>query len=617
MRPMIAVAVVSTLSIVSFVNIAPRAQARKVDPRVLSESEIDHSISYSNILPNDYVGPQACAECHQEQYNDWKTHPHSCMNQLPDAESVKGDFSNRQLNLPTGKVVFQTELDEHGQPLYKMLVYRNVDNPSAGDDTDVDAANSLTPPYREYKVTKTVGSRYIQSYIGKQIRGPEPADHDIYREHKLPFGYWFKIDQWLPEIYFNTHGNEQLEKGVAVTKSIDIEPRVVPYTENCMNCHNTLSYAYRIFHQPYVGFPDAVVASSIESLAKELSNERMQVEGTIRDFNQLNQKLDPEKDLVTLGISCESCHLGGREHAKHERQIKFLPTSRYIKLKPKSTTRLIESRAHGPTLLGTCTQCHTGEVAVYPNGAGKGNTREARDLHGGHCASQISCNNCHDPHKGTPTPSGGPVNLAHTNQCIQCHEHFSSEESQLQHAGFKQHQDLNCLDCHMPRYTRGIDELIRTHRICDPVEESMVSQGSANACNACHLDKSTRWTLDHLEKGWGKKIAPQSNWPSYAKLDQPVGELWLQSEDSHLRLMAGQLYLRPENTGDPTSKRDQIIEQLNDPERINRVFASFAVKRLFGWPMKKKLPVNITASPTTRQTQIHDWSQKRNSRSEK
>ena len=273
MRPIIAMMAVTALSIVTFVNTAPRDSGRKIDPRILPSNDVDHSVTYSNILPGDYVGPHACAECHQQQFDAWKTHPHSCMNQLPNQQSVKGDF-NCELTLPTGKVEFKTEKDEQGKRLYKMYVYKDSDS----------------HPFREYVVTKTVGSRYIQSYIGKQIRGPEPKTHNIYREHKLPFGYWFKIRQWLPEIYFNTHDSETLHEGVAVTKSIDLEPRVVPYTENCMNCHNTLSYAYRIYHEPYVGFPDAVVASTIEPLARALSNERIQVKGTTGELSRLNLK---------------------------------------------------------------------------------------------------------------------------------------------------------------------------------------------------------------------------------------------------------------------------------------------------------------------------------------
>lgn len=47
----------------------------------------------SNIAPADYVGPEACQGCHEEQYEAWSHHPHRWMNALADSETVLGDFS--------------------------------------------------------------------------------------------------------------------------------------------------------------------------------------------------------------------------------------------------------------------------------------------------------------------------------------------------------------------------------------------------------------------------------------------------------------------------------------------------------------------------------------------
>src|SRR6516162_4103613 len=78
----------------------------KPDPRVLPDSAVDESQTYSNILPEDYVGPDACAQCHRQKHALWSQHAHSTMNQLPSQKSVRGDFSGAVLRLPTGAVVF-------------------------------------------------------------------------------------------------------------------------------------------------------------------------------------------------------------------------------------------------------------------------------------------------------------------------------------------------------------------------------------------------------------------------------------------------------------------------------------------------------------------------------
>jgi len=129
----------------------------------------------------------------------------------------------------------------------------------------------------------------------------------------------------------------------------------------------------------------------------------------------------------------------------------------------------------------------------------------------------------------------------------------------------------------------------------------MVEKGMANACNACHLDKPVRWTLNQLERQWGRTIKPQPNWSSYHDLDEPAGDVWLKSEDSHMRLLATQSIA---NSTQSNERTGDMIRALNDPESVNRVFASFSVSRLLGQPLDKPLTVDITAPPATRARQI-------------
>src|SRR5262245_24393958 len=141
---------------------------------------------YSNIYPADYVGPAACRECHeenhQENYESWQKHPHRTMNQNPDDVSVKGDFSGVELRYGRGRVVFH-----RAGPSFLMSLYE-------GERL-----------LRRHVVTRTVGSVYVQYYIGTQVEGPEPRRHPTYRtESKLPFGYSIALKRWLPEVYLDS-----------------------------------------------------------------------------------------------------------------------------------------------------------------------------------------------------------------------------------------------------------------------------------------------------------------------------------------------------------------------------------------------------------------------------
>jgi len=550
-------------------------------PDEMDESAAFSGSSYSNILPGDYVGPETCGGCHPTQYSQWKEHPHHCMNQLPNLDSVMGDFQDARLTLPTGEIRFTAEEDDFWMTVEKQ--------------------GSI---YRRYLVTRTVGSRYMQFYIGKQITGPEDEGHDIYREHMLPFSYWFKIKRWLPRQYFDPDGAEQLKDGVPQCEAVDREPEIRTYGAVCMNCHNTFPYAYRIFQKKRAGFCDATIGAAVGPLSAALAPD-VHVAPNVKAFEDLNDRLDPDKHLVTLGISCESCHFGGREHAQHQKQIRFLPTSVYTQLKPKDPSRpLINSRDNASTILGICIQCHCGSGPAYPNGAGKVNSREGLDMRLGFCSSELSCVGCHEPHTATPTPSGGADHPQHVQICSSCHTKYLDADAALAHGGHPAAAGVSCLDCHMPRYTQGADERIRTHRICMPVEESMVAVGSANACNLCHLDRSLRWTLTALEQGWQRKITPNERWPALEQLDEPLGTLWLHGKNTHMRLVATQCYAASRHG---QGKLPDIVRALNDSEPVNRVFAGFAVSRLLGQALDEPLKVDITAPPAVRDRQINAW----------
>jgi predicted CXXCH cytochrome family protein len=410
----------------------------------------------------------------------------------------------------------------------------------------------------------------------------------------LPFAYWITIGQWLPKAFFDPDGPETLEDGVPLVEGIDHVRDVRPFNQVCMNCHNTFAYSYRIFHPMFVGFPAATVSAALGPLSAALSV-TTPVAPRVADFEKLNGRLDPETHLVTTGISCESCHLGGREHAVLGKPIRFAPTSPLLKLTPHDPARPVTGeRRDAPSVNGVCTQCHSGNARFYPNGAAECNSREAFDFLSGSCSSKLTCVKCHDPHVTGP-PSGGPTRPEHVDLCIGCHRQYEQPAAALAHS--RHGIDVNCLDCHMPRQTLGLDELVRTHRIAAPVEQSMIDRGSANACNLCHLDRSLRWTLTELEKGWGRVLSGQM---AGDLLDRPAGETWLGSEQQSLRVLATQSFARsPLGKG----RLPDLLEALNDAEPINRVFALKAVERVRGRKVSAG-EYSLTAPPAVRREQI-------------
>ena len=86
----------------------------------------------------------------------------------------------------------------------------------------------------------------------------------------------------------------------------------------------------------------------------------------------------PADELVTLGISCESCHFGGREHAVEEREIRFVPTSPMMTIRHPASGEPAESDRHDPFVINSiCAQCHNATLDFYPDGSPAVNSNES------------------------------------------------------------------------------------------------------------------------------------------------------------------------------------------------------------------------------------------------
>ncbi|MBS2030201.1 MAG: ammonia-forming cytochrome c nitrite reductase subunit c552 [Deltaproteobacteria bacterium] len=552
------------------------------DARVLPDDQVDRSITYSNVLPADYVGPDRCNDCHAKEHKLWLNHPHRRMNQMASAESVEGDFNDAKLEVPHGVITFTHEGDK-----YLATVERDGQF------------------LRQYQITRTVGTVYQQYYIAKQVKGPEPLDSPLYKEHMLPFGYWRSLNRWLPKAFLDADGAEHLEHGIATTEGVDYVKDIRLYNEDCMNCHNTYPYVYRVFHRKFSGFPFANVSGALGPLSEALKP-NVNVKPDVDSFENVRKLLDPSKDLVTLGISCESCHFGGREHAEEEDDIHFAPTSSMVKVTPVVASRPVKGERTDPeSVNGICAQCHSGNSPLYPNGASVANSSEALDFVTGACANKMRCVDCHNPHeKGAPEAS--PPQAKHLATCVKCHTQFQDATAVATHT--RHGPDVTCLDCHMPREVMGLDDIVRTHHISKPVEASMVKANSTNACNLCHLDKSVAWTVAELKKGWNQSISVEGVAPD--KLNTPMGDIWLHA-DQPMRLLATRSWA---HSPWAKEKLPELIHELDDQEPINRVYALKSVEYVTG----KKLDAStytLQGSPAEREKQIDALLQSLNARS--
>lgn len=483
----------------------------------------------STVTAADYIGPAACGECHPEEHARWTRSLHRVMNQTAETSgAIVGDFSGAVVAYAGGEARF-----DRARTGYTMTLAR------AGKTV-------------RYRVTRTIGRRGLQEYVGTQ----EPGGIEV----RLPFAWWPRRGGWYPQPYF--------DPWFAAESDFDAyAPVTEPWAERCPWCHSTYPFEQRIAR----GTRRAVGHGLEQFFTAPGGSDRLAVEAQI-----------------TTGISCESCHLGGRAH-RDGAPIHFVPLGAEPRPgAPVASTFAIE-RTTPAIVNGVCAQCHSGPSPRLPDGTALRNSSEALDLAASPCTT-ARCIDCHDPH------AGGVDEPRANRACVTCHPRFATPAAAQAHSG---HTSATCVDCHMPRMVMGIDHVVRTHRISSPGDRAMMSAAAPNACNLCHLDRSITWTVDELRRGYEIVLDPRA-WRAYGELDRPVGEVWLESKEPALRLLAGAAYARSPFAA---FARRHLLRALSDPLPHLRAWALFAIEDVLGRKVTTA-ELDPRASPEVRARQV-------------
>lgn len=433
----------------------------------------DPAAAGSTIARADYIGPDACGECHPEQLAQWATSLHPVMNQRAERDAVIGSFGGTVLRYAGGEARFE-------------------------GDAKTGYTMTLTHGERRvsYRVTRTIGKRSLQEYVGIEQGGTD--------EVRLPFGWWPKRAGWYPQPYFDPWLPED---------KVDVyAPVREPWAERCPWCHSTYAFEQRIARAAVKpvghGFEQQFVA--------EPGSERLSTD-----------------QQVTVGISCESCHLGGRAHAAGA-PIHLIPQGAEPRPGAVVPTTFAQERATPAIVNTVCAQCHSGPSPRLADGTALRNSSEAIDLAASSCTT-ARCIDCHDPHRG------GVDEKRAIAACTGCHSALADPASARTHAGHE--PATTCLDCHMPKVVMGIDRFVRTHRISSPTNPEVLATEGPNACNLCHLDRSIAWTVAELRTQFEVRLRPQ-DWKRYRDPEIAVGDLWLTSTEPAYRIMAAAAYAR-------------------------------------------------------------------------
>lgn len=338
---------------------------------------------------DEYVGPQKCAECHQDIYDKHKDSFHF-------NTSSKANLENIKVNLGPGKDIYKLPKDHYLQIVQKDGgVYENL-----------------------YKGKELLRSNKIDMIIGSGKYGQNY--------------YTFTNDRFyrLPSHYLNKTNDFTLSPGYEPEFALSYEMQ--PMNGRCLSCHVTHFKRFVRSHKTYdapkiwespgwVRGRDFIYGVSCESchgpgashsLYKEFYPEK---EGAdyILSYNSLtrDQKLK----------QCGFCHseLGEASEISKKRRVdvyNYRPGDKVDDFVHFDETKLSKS---GP---------HANNIVPLKNS--KCFTKSPK----------MDCMSCHDAHA-----SRRDDKLFYSNKCLNCHQDIEHQKID------KVTARKNCIDCHMPK----------------------------------------------------------------------------------------------------------------------------------------------------------------------
>lgn len=536
--------------------------------------QVSLTATASNIRREEYVGPEACKGCHTKNYELWSHHSHRFMNALANESTVLGDFSGQAGIAYLGGVgTFYRDASA-----YRMKLVRG----------SVEWV---------YDVHQTIGSRFFQYYVGTLLSGPAADNHPFRTEdHVLPFGYWLDRKEWVPIV----HVGPELPDGERadpfdLPTAYELETdrmassAFTTYASGCNMCHTTFPLAdafARKADKEGAHAPARLHWSLADYLRESHTNlwpptARHPADVGTEEIGFLMQQLlghEAKDHAVTLGVSCEACHLGSKAHAESadpaSYKPEFFPKDKHLWV--EQIDRPIETGRTHENLNWACGRCHTGPRPEYAAGMSTWNSVECADAMKGSCYSQLRCVDCHEPHTATgPTWSSTPQQ--DDARCLKCHDKFEQPEARRQHTHHAP-DSAHCMDCHMPRLNEGLQDMVRTHMIFSPTEPKMIESNQPNACNTCHTDRTIDWTLTHLRDWYGASYAEEKIAAAYTERDRPAAVGWLKASDPAVRLVAVDSLTRAKDQ----TALPQVIAALDDPFLVNRQFTRIGIEKMLG-----------------------------------
>jgi hypothetical protein len=449
----------------------------------------------------DYVGSEACRNCHPHNHATWYDSYHRTMTQVAGSESVLGDFDGVELK----GVDLNVQLSRKGDKFFAELSFSNP------------AFHGI------YPVVLTTGSHNRQAYW--------LASGTDSRLMILPYMFLRDEKRWIPRhsAYLNpmclqerpeltvfqadfdrwrttcikchaTHGrpHPELDETDKPGRRASL-PRAVEFGISCEACHGPGGGHVRANRSPLRRYQKHLAGGADPTIVNpaRLPHDRSsEVCGQCHAVI-FHRSDEAQRRWVHRGYG----YRPGDDLSKDP--IRFVVRGRFD-LMPDRPPDLPDP---------------TKEGSFWSDGMIRASGREYNGLIDSPCFQRgtMSCLSCHRMHQSRGDPrqreEWADDQLDHgmdgNKACLQCHEGFAGSGALTKHTHHAADSPGSlCYNCHMPFTTYGILKAIRSHQITSPSVRASVRTGRPNACNQCHQDRTLAWTADHLA-GWYGTAKPE------------------------------------------------------------------------------------------------------------
>ncbi len=431
---------------------APRAHAQTQEP-----------------VFEDFVGAEACAECHRAQYDLWKNSTHGRAGGPPNAQTVISPFNGAALHFKDATVI-----PEVREQKYRFIV-KQKDFPERG-----------------FEVKAVVGGGHLQGG-GTQSYFAEFPDGTL---RFLPFDFIRKEHTWFGEAK-DRRGWIPVNGELALTDLSEWPPsRVLGAANNltnCQECHGSqIETKYDQQQKRYVTRYQTLAINCESCHGPGKHHIALAKAGTMATAADIGMKslatLSKEQSLQV----CFQCHA-----LKDVLKPGYLPGK-----------NLLEYYALKFPILGENPYHADGRIRAF----GYQQNHLFSDCYRN---GSMTCVDCHDPHAQTYRDVNG-ARLAgrfDNAQCTSCH---ASKAAAL--TGHTHHRENSpgsqCVSCHMPYLQhQAMGKQLRfarsDHTIPIPRPEFDAAHGLENACSKCHADKTVAW-LQAKTSAWYGEIKPHA-----------------------------------------------------------------------------------------------------------